>query len=1211
MNKQEFKSAYNKIALSEEFKAGAKAKLLEQYASEARTDDSVTEERVAAAITFTHEEKRRSPWRAVLGIGSAAAVVGLGIWGGSVLLNQQELPLDGLDTVEAVQTAESTEYVQSAEAPDVTETAEDYSLVSHSVVLAVPSQQWEQGTSVFTLDISLPEGWEIEEGTEAVNGAYPVNITEGGEIIGTVDCNSYVKYDGPEYGEPDYYRMVFGTLMMGSRVSWDSDYTPVKTDGWLTSATCQVMANESEAGYNDNIVYYDGILAYEDALSVYVNIMFSEQIEEGLHTAIAESADISFSNQDVAEKLTEMYLSAMGKFDGELKISAELIDTVIGKLVVIRGVEADEITSAAIFMLDGMRIVNLSPHGVYFHLYSFSIRQSPEGFSGDKGVSIRFSHEGQDYDRTDLIIRRENGSFVTEEYRMKVNIGGASSYSNVLRYDADVGFVSAEKSEVDAALEKIGNAQEHIANSDFNNTIYFWNVTDPNTFPEEDGVKGRITRVIRNALEGTDLYPQSEPLPKPPYMFLDFSGGERELFMGEYTWQISPAYNVRSEEWNDALTGKLEAYGTRPSTWVKNGEFIVPEGGSVASVTLCTNRDDGVPLELSRDGRITLPENCAGGVTYYIVITVEYKDYLQGVCDYILPIYFPTVAEPPELLFAADGELHPMQLGSAYWHAELKGNSIGEEKAYQMFLDGEISVVRNCSEVRVDVMDGRMIEAVHYETATSYGKRLDSSENGTIALPTGTSGVVRVSVEFPDGSASYWFGFDNTELASLPARLTAQCGAEFVLSSGSGWKWNYDMGYCTFAQGSTSFSVSLPEGVMLVEAYSENPENYRQPLDFTVDGTVWLPYYQRFAIYVVAEDIASGDRVEYGFMYESNSAPAVNVTSGAESAPLMCGEWSYRDEIWGGDIDSSVAFSMLGEDIPRIGAPSDTVQLEITKHNKTGISAVTAYDKNGNAYELSFTEEGMVTLPEAEAAVIRVELSCFEGTAAYWFGYGSSAPVNLPETLTAVSGGEEFKLGTSSDGSLITLPENSFRINIPEGASLTYIYEGEYENQQVMAEDGTIYLPYFKICEVYAVVEHISSGEKAVYSFKADCRRAPEITIQDDKQSITPLCVMWSYYDDVWGADITPQEAFASVFDNTGKLPDITTHSSVLKLLRPVGSPSISSVKAYDMDGNEYPISVDGGELARLDFDILVYRVELSSAGSGSAVYWFCCANAE
>ncbi len=1211
MNKQEFKSAYNKIALSEEFKAGAKAKLLEQYASEARTDDSVTEERAAAAITFTHEEKRRSPWRAVLGIGSAAAVVGLGLWGGSVLLNRQELPLDGLDTVEAVQTAESTEYVQSAEAPDTPETAEateDYSLVSHSVVLAVPSQQWEQGTSVFTLDISLPEGWEIEEGTEAVNGAYPVNITEGGEIIGTVDCNSYVKYDGPEYGEPDYYRMVFGTLMMGSRVSWDSDYTPVKTDGWLTSATCQVMANESEAGYNDNIVYYDGILAYEDALSVYVNIMFSEQIEEGLHTAIAESADISFSNQDVAEKLTEMYLSAMGKFDGELKISAELIDTVIGKLVVIRGVEADEITSAAIFMLDGMRIVNLSPHGVYFHLYSFSIRQSPEGFSGDKGVSIRFSHEGQDYDRTDLIIRRENGSFVTEEYRMKVNIGGASSYSNVLRYDADGGFVSAEKSEVDATLEKIGNAQEHIANSDFNNTIYFWNVTDPNTFPEEDGVKGRITRVIRNALEGTDLYPQSEPLPKPPYMFMNFSGEERELFMGEYTWQISPAYNVRSEEWNDALTGKLEAYGTRPSTWVKNGEFIVPEGGSVASVTLCTNRDDGVPLELSRDGRITLPENCAGGVTYYIVITVEYKDYLQGVCDYILPIYFPTVAEPPELLFEADGEQHPMQLGSAYWHAELKGNSIGEEKAYQMFLDGEISAVEKCTEVTVDVSDGRLLEALHYETATSYGKRLDSSENGTIALPTGTSGVVRVSVEFPDGSASYWFGFDNTDVAVIPESLSATIGTtEFTLYMAM------DDGNIVCAQpDADSISVKLPEGARLIGAASLNPESFRYELDFTEDGTVWLPYYinHRVSIRVALDNL--GTEAEYWFVYScDNYVPEVTVAFGVAEAPLYCSNWYYLDTIYGYDTYNDTAFSMLGVKIPCIDTPTDTVQLDFPKHNITYITAVTASDRYGNTYELPFTEDGSVTLPDAEAAVIRVKLSCFYGEIIYWFGYGSRTPVNLPETLTAVSGGEEFKLGTSSDGSLSTLPENSFRINIPEGASLTYIYEGEYENQQVMAEDGTIYLPYFKICEVYAVVEHISSGEKAVYSFKADCRRAPEITIQDDKQSITPLCVMWSYYDDVWGADITPQEAFASVFDNTGKLPDITTHSSVLKLLRPVGSPSISSVKAYDMDGNEYPISVDGGELARLDFDILVYRVELSSAGSGSAVYWFCCANAE
>lgn len=108
MNKHEFKTAYNKIALSDEFKASAKEKLLACYDDDLATDESVQELHTAKEVKLSPQPKK--PWKIAVGACAAAAAVGLGVWGVSAAIGR-DVPISdtsGANTQGSVSTSVST-----------------------------------------------------------------------------------------------------------------------------------------------------------------------------------------------------------------------------------------------------------------------------------------------------------------------------------------------------------------------------------------------------------------------------------------------------------------------------------------------------------------------------------------------------------------------------------------------------------------------------------------------------------------------------------------------------------------------------------------------------------------------------------------------------------------------------------------------------------------------------------------------------------------------------------------------------------------------------------------------------------------------------------------------------------------------------------------------------------------------------------------------
>ncbi len=84
-----FKSTYDKVRLSEEFKTAAKARLTEYSV---QTSVKCAERVDAEARAYKLEPSRSIPWKAVLGFGSAAAVLALAVYIGT--RSQENVPID-------------------------------------------------------------------------------------------------------------------------------------------------------------------------------------------------------------------------------------------------------------------------------------------------------------------------------------------------------------------------------------------------------------------------------------------------------------------------------------------------------------------------------------------------------------------------------------------------------------------------------------------------------------------------------------------------------------------------------------------------------------------------------------------------------------------------------------------------------------------------------------------------------------------------------------------------------------------------------------------------------------------------------------------------------------------------------------------------------------------------------------------------------------
>lgn len=110
MNKNTFKSAYSKLALSEESKSSMKARLMEQMTKGAGVDstDEDADSHRAQEIKIT--PKKRSPLKTAIAAGSAAAAVAICSVGAGIWLNNRPLTQHNeTPTVEEQSSEESTE----------------------------------------------------------------------------------------------------------------------------------------------------------------------------------------------------------------------------------------------------------------------------------------------------------------------------------------------------------------------------------------------------------------------------------------------------------------------------------------------------------------------------------------------------------------------------------------------------------------------------------------------------------------------------------------------------------------------------------------------------------------------------------------------------------------------------------------------------------------------------------------------------------------------------------------------------------------------------------------------------------------------------------------------------------------------------------------------------------------------------------------------
>lgn len=171
--------------------------------------------------------------------------------------------------------------------------------------LSFPASKYgltEYNAKIFEIDpffvsIDLPAEWELAipqeyTGSGGPGGFSPVFIASGGENIGTIDFCTFDPPNVHENEKPEnYYRMVYSQIMLGSVVTWDCDYTPVKKGEHFESATCRIAVRDTAP--ED---YRFGILAYDSTLGVYITIYFVNAALDGSSlNEIAKS--ISFAGE--------------------------------------------------------------------------------------------------------------------------------------------------------------------------------------------------------------------------------------------------------------------------------------------------------------------------------------------------------------------------------------------------------------------------------------------------------------------------------------------------------------------------------------------------------------------------------------------------------------------------------------------------------------------------------------------------------------------------------------------------------------------------------------------------------------------------------------------------------------------------------------------------------------------------------------------------
>lgn len=114
MNKAEFKSAYGKIALSDEFKSAALEKLRAMAQGEQGGQAEQADIPEVRPKEITVPKSRRAPWKIAAGAGAAVAVIALAVWGGTYLArNANIIDPNEVQTEENLPEPESPEYYRA------------------------------------------------------------------------------------------------------------------------------------------------------------------------------------------------------------------------------------------------------------------------------------------------------------------------------------------------------------------------------------------------------------------------------------------------------------------------------------------------------------------------------------------------------------------------------------------------------------------------------------------------------------------------------------------------------------------------------------------------------------------------------------------------------------------------------------------------------------------------------------------------------------------------------------------------------------------------------------------------------------------------------------------------------------------------------------------------------------------------------------------
>lgn len=129
----------------------------------------------------------------------------------------------------------------------------------------------ESDGNQFRCRLTLPDGLTLRQGEDIEDtgtGYAGIGLFRGDQQVGGISYDMFTYY--PEAVGENFYISVYGGIMLGSVVSWDDSYTPVRETDRTCNATCRIRQQEGGAGGTTS--YDDGILCYDIDLLRYVAI---------------------------------------------------------------------------------------------------------------------------------------------------------------------------------------------------------------------------------------------------------------------------------------------------------------------------------------------------------------------------------------------------------------------------------------------------------------------------------------------------------------------------------------------------------------------------------------------------------------------------------------------------------------------------------------------------------------------------------------------------------------------------------------------------------------------------------------------------------------------------------------------------------------------------------------------------------------------------